>query len=344
MRLDQAYEFKGRGDSKVQEGKLRDAISQYEYAYGMFKYCEKQGRKIVMKDEAKSQRDLRLERKEAGIRIDSERASLWIQIDEMLSSCCVMIATCKLGMFRGDLEEQHQVLEDALAAANEALDIRPNHTPAFYRRSIIHEKLEMWSEAVDDARKAYRYAPDEFKFDLWKHREATIATRRKKTYIWSVLGFLADVPRNCVGLPWRIARLGPLGRASFFLILAIMIGAVYQAPGKHVHQAVWARVGAQGRHSTTKGAGPHGIGITKPSVAISDSESKLPPAPSLDATTAEGYQFATVPTHTPIERKNMQRHFRDAIKNMFTVGGLIPGKHQVRRIVCQLLQHFGPIP
>merc|ERR1719424_2392859 len=38
-RLDHAYEFKKRGDDRVADKKWREAVTQYEFAYGLFKYC-----------------------------------------------------------------------------------------------------------------------------------------------------------------------------------------------------------------------------------------------------------------------------------------------------------------
>ena len=52
-RLAQAYVFKQRGDLKLEREKPREALAQYECAYGMFKYCEKHGGKIHLQDDAK---------------------------------------------------------------------------------------------------------------------------------------------------------------------------------------------------------------------------------------------------------------------------------------------------
>ena len=52
------------------------------------------------------------------------------QVDELLCSCCTMIAVCKLNL-------KHPLPDDALAASNEALEIRPTHSPALYRRSQV---------------------------------------------------------------------------------------------------------------------------------------------------------------------------------------------------------------
>ena len=80
-RLDQAYEFKGRADSKVEEGKWRDAITQYEFAYGLFKYCQKKDRKISMHDDAKAAREMRQEAiNEGKLPREDSFTKFWLQV------------------------------------------------------------------------------------------------------------------------------------------------------------------------------------------------------------------------------------------------------------------------
>ena len=57
----------------------------------------------------------------------------------MMCSCLVMMTICKSNY-------KNPLLEEALAAANEALEFVPTHAPALYRRSQVHEKLELYGE------------------------------------------------------------------------------------------------------------------------------------------------------------------------------------------------------
>ena len=105
---------------------------RYEFAYGVFKYCEKKNRKISMHDSAKAARDMRQEAIDTGEEPkDDAFTKFWLQVDELLCSCVVMIAVCKMSL-------KTPLLEDALAACNEAIELRPHHSPAYYRRSQVH--------------------------------------------------------------------------------------------------------------------------------------------------------------------------------------------------------------
>jgi len=230
-RLEHAYEFKGRGDEKVDNGKYREAITQYEYAYGLFKYCEKSGRKITMQDDSKSARELREEQANEGNLKEDAFTTFWLEVDELLCSCCTMIAVCKLNL-------KHPLPDDALAAANEALEIRPRHSPALYRRSQVHLKMENYSEAVDDARNAYRYAPEEHKFNLWKHREEMVQTRREKTLWWGFWGAVYDTPRAVVTFPWTFANMTHQRQAMMVLYVA-MVAGTYVAYTNGAMGAAW---------------------------------------------------------------------------------------------------------
>ena len=144
-RLNHAYEFKGRGDARLSEGKYREAQTQYEFAYGLFKYCDKVGRKISMHDDTKQARELREQNMEDGKEMD-QFSKFWLEVDEMMCSCLTMMTICKC-------KYKTPLLEEALTAANEALEFNPCHSPALYRRSQVHEAMEMYGEAVDDARR-----------------------------------------------------------------------------------------------------------------------------------------------------------------------------------------------
>merc|ERR1719217_2019790 len=96
-------------------------------------------------------------------------------------SCLTLMAVCKMNY-------RNPLLEEALAAANEALEFNPDHAPALFRRSQVHEQLEMFSESVADARQAYKHAPDEMKFELWRHMKHAVETRRANSFFWGFLG------------------------------------------------------------------------------------------------------------------------------------------------------------
>jgi tetratricopeptide (TPR) repeat protein len=360
QRLEQAYEFKGRGDAKVEDQKYRDAIIQYEYAYGLFKYCEKRDRKITMKDDAKSAREMRAEELAEGHKLeDNQLTRFWLQVDEMLTSCCVMIAMCKANL-------KNPAYEDALAAVNEALEIKPHHAPAYFRRSQIHEKLEMWSEAVDDARNAYRYAPEDFKFDLWKHREHMVQLRREASFFWTAVGFVADAPYNLATLPWTLLTMSAYKQALLVLALALALGAkLYgQTPEGAAHlsqlnaggtaalslastrmSSTFHLVTAQGgavlsymtaplrqlwhlRSGKSKGTGDDGTVGAEAAKASTQAEQK---AEAMHAAPAPAVAVADVNGNAPPPKK--RRGIGSAIKNIFTLGGLIGGKQvPVKRV------------
>ena len=224
-RLDQAYDFKKRGDERVDNSKFREAQTQYEFAYGLFKYCDKTGRKITMHDDTKAARELREEQANSreGIK-DDAFTRFWLEVDEMMCSCLVMMALCKSSY-------KNPLLEEALQAANEALEFCPTHAPALYRRSQVHELLEMYGEAVADARAAYRHAPEELKFDLWRHRKHAIATRRANTVWWGFVGAVGDLPGNVVRFPLTFARMSPRRQALLVLCVSLAVGLYRMPPG-----------------------------------------------------------------------------------------------------------------
>ena len=220
-RLNHAYEFKGRGDARLSEGKYREAQTQYEFAYGLFKYCDKVGRKISMHDDTKQARELREQNMEDGKEMD-QFSKFWLEVDEMMCSCLTMMTICKC-------KYKTPLLEEALTAANEALEFNPCHSPALYRRSQVHEAMEMYGEAVDDARNAYTYAPEELKFEMWKHRKHAIAERRANTFFWGFCGFMYDLPRNIITFPRTFANMPQRQQTMLILVVALVLG-IYRMP------------------------------------------------------------------------------------------------------------------
>ena len=239
-RLEEAYTFKGKGDAKLEDGKYREAQLQYEFAYGMFKYCEKQGRKITMRDDTKSARDMREERMQNG---GGERDSaddafdkFWLEVDMLMSVCLTLMAVSKMNY-------RNPLLEEALAAANEAVEFRPDHAAALYRRSQVHEKLEMWGDAVADARAAYECAPEDLRFELWRHQKHAIETRRANSLFWGFMGFMGDLPRNIVRLPWTLGEMPPMRRNLIVFFLSLCVG-LYRLPAGTLPELYTTFVGA----------------------------------------------------------------------------------------------------
>jgi len=224
-RLDHAYEFKKRGDDRVADKKWREAVTQYEFAYGLFKYCDKVGKKITMHDDTKPARELRQQQRESGELGQRDVAfhTFWLEVDEMMCSCLTLIGTCKMAF-------RNPATEEALSACNEALEFRSNHVPALYRRSQVYLAMENYSEAVADAHEAFRCAEDEeIKFDMWKHRKHCYAERRANTFFWGFCGFVYDLPWTICGLPWTIAAMSPKRQALLVTLLSLSIG-VYRLP------------------------------------------------------------------------------------------------------------------
>lgn len=125
-RMTQALAFKAAGDRQFASGDFRAAQVKFECAYGLFKYCEKQGQRITLSDDPKRMRELRQEQPDDA-QLDG-LSRFWLAVDALLASCLVLIAACRL-LGKGSHAEE------AAAAASEALEIRPGYSPALYRRS-----------------------------------------------------------------------------------------------------------------------------------------------------------------------------------------------------------------
>ena len=233
-RLAQAYEFKARGDAKVDEKKWREGVTQYEFAYGLFKYCDKVGRKISMHDDTKAARELREEQASSGEEVKDDHFSrFWLEVDEMMCSCLVMMALCKMSY-------KNPLLEEALAAANEALEFNPAHVPGLFRRSKIHLLLENYGEAVDDANHAYKCAKgdEELQYRMWQHRKHAYAERRANTIFWGAVGFTMDLPWTVCGAPWTFAAMSPKRQALVVLLVGLAVG-FYQMPAGTITALVY---------------------------------------------------------------------------------------------------------
>jgi len=230
-RLDAAYEFKKRGDDRIEEKKWREAVTQYEFAYGLFKYCDKAGKKISMHDDTKAARELRQEQLSQGTIKDDAFTQFWLEVDEMMCSCLTLIATAKLAM-------RHPPSEEALAATNEALEFRPNHVPALYRRSQAHLLMENYGDAVRDAKDAYYYADEQDKFDMWKYRKHVYERRRQETLFWGMVGFIRDLPWTIASFPWTFAAMAPKQQALTVLLIAASVGW-YQMPRGTIRAVVF---------------------------------------------------------------------------------------------------------
>jgi len=188
-RLTQAYEFKAKGDEKLEAAKPREAVVQFEYAYGLFKYCEKQGRKITVVDDSKAAREMR----QAQGTGNDAFSQFWLQVDELVCSCLVMIAQC-------NLLQKSPNCEQAVSATTEALEVRPDHPPALYRRSQAQAKLEQYSEAVADSRAAFNNASgadERVRRHLYLHMRALVAERRRRSLWWGFVGLVEDMMRKC---------------------------------------------------------------------------------------------------------------------------------------------------
>ena len=133
--------------------------------------------------------------------------------------------------------------EEALAAANEALEFRPNHVPALYRRSQAHLLLESYGDAVRDAKDAYYYAEEEVKFEMWKYRKHVYEQRRQNTLWWGLVGFVGDLPWTIAAFPWTFAAMKPRKQALTVMLLALSVG-YYQLPKGSIKAAVFGPTGA----------------------------------------------------------------------------------------------------
>ena len=80
---------------------------------------------------------MREQRQKPGATLDG-LSRFWLAVDALLASCLVLIAACKL-LGKGSQTDA------ALAAADEALEIRPGYSPALYRRSQVHLKAGRYS-------------------------------------------------------------------------------------------------------------------------------------------------------------------------------------------------------
>merc|ERR1740124_357187 len=127
-RMTQALAFKAAGDRQFASGDFRAAQVKYECAYGLFKYCEKQGQRISLSDDPKRMREVRQEQPDS-VPLDG-LSRFWLAVDALLASCLVLIAACRLLGPSSNADE-------AVAAANEALEIRPGYSAALYRRSQV---------------------------------------------------------------------------------------------------------------------------------------------------------------------------------------------------------------
>ena len=125
-RMTQALAFKTAGDRQFASGDFGAAQVKFECAYGLFKYCEKQGQQITLSDEPKRMRERRQDQPD-GAALDG-LSRFWLAVDVLLASCLVLIAACRL-LGKGSHPDE------AVAAADEALEIRPGYPPALYRRS-----------------------------------------------------------------------------------------------------------------------------------------------------------------------------------------------------------------
>ena len=219
-RLDQSYAFKAAADELVERANYRDALVQYEMAYGCFKFCEKQDRKIVVRDDAKTFRELRHERGPGEV---DGPTRLWAEVDELLCSCLTMIAACNINAKFGG------TYENAEKAASEALEVRPGHAPALYRRSEAHRRQDNDGDAVADARSALRAAtrraavaaamaaarrsrrPDEvIRVRLERHLAHCEAQREVNSWWWAFVGATSDAAAVPLGAVRRRPWLGVL--------------------------------------------------------------------------------------------------------------------------------------
>ena len=224
----------------------------------------------------------------------------------------------------------------------------------------------MWTEAVDDARNAYRYAPEDFKFDLWKHREHMVLLRREASFFWTAVGFVADAPYNLAALPWTLLTMPAYKQALLVLALALAVGAkLYgQTPegAAHLSQlsaggtaalslastrmgSAFQLVTAQGaavlsymtaplrqlwyiRSGQSKGTGDDGKVGAEAAKATAQAEQK---AEAMYAAPSPAVAVAEVNGNAPLPKK--RRGIGSAIKNIFTLGGLIGGKQvPVKRV------------
>ena len=131
-RMTQALVFKTAGDRQFASGDFHAAQVKFECAYGLFKYCEKQGQRITLSDDPKRMRELRQEQPNDATLDGLSR--FWLAVDVLLASCLVLIAACRL-LGKGSHPDE------AVAAADEALEIRPGYSPALYRRSQASRAL-----------------------------------------------------------------------------------------------------------------------------------------------------------------------------------------------------------
>jgi len=221
-RLAQAYEFKAKGDEMIENSKFREAMVQYEYAFGLFKYCEKKGRKITVVDDSKSARELRVEQGKDDSSTDAF-TRFWVQVDELLCSLLVQMAVCATRFVspNGEL---------AVAATTEALEVRPDHAPALYRRSQAQAQMGNHSEAVEDARRAFRSASDAdepVRRHLFLHMRKAEEERRANSLVWGFIGFVYDLPWTIAALPATMYRMPPRRRALVLVFVLLVLGAIF---------------------------------------------------------------------------------------------------------------------
>jgi len=220
-RLAQGYAFKAKGDELFERKKWTRAVKEYECAYGLFKYCEKHGQKITLQDDAQTARQQRRDNPD----LDNRFTRFWLQVDELLCSCLVLVAACHLQASKSSTAH-----EAAVATTTEALEIRPGHPPALYRRSLAYEKQANFSMAVADARESLRCArritsaddDDRVLVRLERHFNRMVHVRREHSLWWGFVGQVSDAGAAVLQTPQRVAALSRPQQLLLVLVLAAL--------------------------------------------------------------------------------------------------------------------------
>ena len=152
------------------------------------------------------------------------------QVDVLLCSCLVLISACTLLGPGGSNEE-------AVAAATEALEIRPGHSQALYRRSQAYLNDGKLSEAVADARAALEAcdeASEESRAKLRVHVAHLERARRDASLWWALVGTVEDGASAARGLLMAVPNrvFGPKrAPMAVGLLVVALIAAPLLRPG-----------------------------------------------------------------------------------------------------------------
>lgn len=180
-RLEMAKKFKTQAAECFAKKDYPGAVSRYEQAYGLFKYCKREGRRIVVCDDRKAAWDTLNSRRTDAEAEASTLEKFWMEVDLHMASVLTNIAACKL-------EQKVTNAEEAATAASEALDVVPDYCKALYRRSQAYCLTEKYSEALADAKLCLKVAPDHAQDFAKEFLEEVKKYKWEASFTYAVIG------------------------------------------------------------------------------------------------------------------------------------------------------------